>query len=107
MLVATVAAQWPGSIRPVDLVAGLLIAGFGQGLVMSPIFGLVLSQVPLDLAGVGSGVLSTAQQVALATGATAIGTLFFACRASPTRGRAALLVVLADPGGRRRPAASS
>ena len=47
---------------------------------MSPIFGLVLSQVPLDLAGVGSGVMSTAQQVALATGATAVGTLFLTLR---------------------------
>ena len=83
-----------GDIRPVDLAAGMLIAGFGQGLVMSPIFGLVLSQVPVDLAGVGSGVMSTAQQIALATGATAIGTLFLSLRSVDDRGRVALIVVL-------------
>jgi hypothetical protein len=94
VLIATVAAQWPGDIRPVDLAAGLLIAGFGQGLVMSPIFGVVLSQVPIDLAGVGSGVMSTAQQIALATGATAIGTLFLTLRSVDDRGRVALMVVL-------------
>jgi len=94
VLIATVAADWPGEIRPVDLAAGMLIAGFGQGLVMSPIFGLVLSQVPVDLAGVGSGVMSTAQQVALATGATAIGTLFLSLQSVDDRGRAALMVVL-------------
>jgi MFS family permease len=94
VLIATVAAQWPGDIRPVDLAAGLLIAGFGQGLVMSPIFGLVLSQVPVDLAGVGSGVMSTAQQIALATGATAIGTLFLSLRSVGDQGRVALMVVL-------------
>jgi EmrB/QacA subfamily drug resistance transporter len=94
VLVATVAAEWTGDIRPVDLIPGFLIAGFGQGLVMSPIFGLVLSQVPIDLAGVGSGVMSTAQQVALATGATAIGTLFLTLQSVDDRGRNALLVVL-------------
>jgi MFS family permease len=92
--IATVAVQWPGDIRPVDLAAGLLIAGFGQGLVMSPIFGLVLSQVPVDLAGIGSGVMSTAQQIALATGATAIGTLFLSLRSVDDQGRVALMVVL-------------
>ena len=94
VLIATVAARWPGDIRPVDLAAGLVIAGFGQGLVMSPIFGLVLSKVPVDLAGVGSGVMSTAQQVALATGATAIGTLFLTLQSVDDRGQSALMVVL-------------
>jgi EmrB/QacA subfamily drug resistance transporter len=94
VLIATVAAQWPGDIRPADLAAGFVIAGFGQGLVMSPIFGLVLSQVPLDQAGIGSGVMSTAQQVALATGATAIGTLFLTLSNVDDQGRSALMVVL-------------
>jgi hypothetical protein len=61
---------------------------------MSPLFGLVLSQVPVDLAGVGSGVMTTAQQIALATGATAIGTLFLSLRSVDDHGRVALMVVL-------------
>ncbi|MGZ4551796.1 MAG: hypothetical protein ACXVXK_19865, partial [Blastococcus sp.] len=75
-----------------------LVAGFGQGLVMSPLFGLVLSQVPVDLAGVGSGVMSTTQQTALAVGATAIGTLFLTLARADDAGRAAFLVVLAIQG---------
>ena len=99
VLVATVAARWPDHLRPVDRVAGFVVAGFGQGLVMSPIFGLVLSQVPLELAGIGSGVMSTAQQVALAVGATAIGSLFVSLAAGSTdAGRTAFLVVLAIQG---------
>lgn len=99
VLVATVAARWPDHLSPVDLAPGFLVAGFGQGLVMSPIFGLVLSQVPLHLAGIGSGVMSTAQQVSLAVGATAIGSLFVSLAAGSTdAGRTAFLVVLGIQG---------
>lgn len=41
VLIVTVASRWPGQLRPTDLILGLLVAGFGRGLVMSPIFGLV------------------------------------------------------------------
>lgn len=100
VLLATVAARWPQDLRPVDLAAGFLVAGFGQGLVMSPLFGLVLSQVPADRAGIGSGVMSTAQQVALAVGATAIGSLFIELAdGSADAGRGAFAVVLAIQGG--------
>lgn len=95
VLLATVAARWPAHLRPVDLAIGFVLAGFGQGLVMSPVFGLILSQVPLQLAGIGSGVLSTAQQVSLAVGATAIGSLFVSLSTgSADAGRTAFLVVL-------------
>ena len=67
---------------------------------MSPIFGLVLSQVPVDLAGVGSGVMSTAQQVALATGATAIGTLFLSLQQRRRPGPGRPDGGAAHPGGR-------
>jgi predicted MFS family arabinose efflux permease len=98
LLIATVAAQWPGQLRPIDLAPGMVVAGFGQGLVMSPIFGLVLSQVPVDLAGVGSGVMSTTQQIALAIGATGVGSLFLTLSSGPLSaddGRLAVVVVLA------------
>jgi EmrB/QacA subfamily drug resistance transporter len=94
MLIATVAETWP-DVSPLDLSAGFLVAGFGQGLVMSPLFGLVLSQVPPDLAGVGSGVMSTAQQVALAVGATGVGSLFISLSAGAADGgRDAFVTVL-------------
>jgi hypothetical protein len=60
----------------------------------------VLSQVPLELAGVGSGLMSTAQQIALAVGATGIGSLFVSLAAgSSDSGRTGFVVVLAIQGG--------
>jgi hypothetical protein len=57
-------------------VPGLVVAGFGQGLVVGPLFGAVLSQVDTARAGVGGGVLVTTQQLALALGAALLGSLF-------------------------------
>ena len=60
------------------LAPGLAIAGLGQGLVMSPLFGVVLSEVPPAAAGAGSGVLTTTQQTALALGVATLGSIFLA-----------------------------
>jgi hypothetical protein len=75
-LAATVALRWDDGLGPWWLAPSMLVAGLGQGLVMSPVVGIVLAQVPLESAGVGGGVLVTSQQTALAVGATAFGTLF-------------------------------
>ena len=75
-LATTVAMQWPDGLDAAWLAPSMIVAGFGQGLVMSPIMGVVLAQVPLDSAGVGGGVLVTTQQTALAIGATGVGTLY-------------------------------
>ena len=60
------------------LAPGMAIAGLGQGLVMSPLFGIVLSEVPPSSAGAASGVLTTTQQTALALGVATLGSLFLA-----------------------------
>jgi predicted MFS family arabinose efflux permease len=75
IIAVTVLTGWPG-LPVAALVPGLAVAGFGQGLVVGPLFGTVLSQVDTARAGVGSGVLVTAQQLALALGAAALGSLF-------------------------------
>ncbi len=41
----TVYLGWP-HLAVIDLAPGLAVAGLGQGLVMSPLFGIVLSEVP-------------------------------------------------------------
>jgi MFS family permease len=75
ILGGTVLAAWPHV--PVGLLApGMVVAGLGQGLVMSPLFGVVLSEVPPASAGAASGVLTTTQQVALALGVATLGSLF-------------------------------
>jgi MFS family permease len=76
-LVLTVTVGWHG-LSVLDLLPAMVVAGFGQGMVMSPLFGTVLSQVPVELAGVGGGVLVTMQQTALALGVAALGTLYLA-----------------------------
>jgi EmrB/QacA subfamily drug resistance transporter len=73
---------WVGSshVLPVLLVYGgvLFVYGAGQGLVMPTLTSTVLAGVPSHDAGSASGVLTTVQQVALALGVAAIGSVFFA-----------------------------
>jgi hypothetical protein len=90
----TVYLGWP-QLSVVDLAPGLAVAGLGQGLVMSPLFGIVLSEVPAVLVGAGSGVLTTTQQSALALGVATLGSLFLALAGDGTGIRRAFLVVLA------------
>ena len=120
VLAVTVWQGWP-HLAVIDLSPGLMIAGLGQGLLMSPLFGVVLSQVPAAAAGAGSGVLTTTQQTALALGVATLGSLFLALAGDGTGVRAAFVVVLAVqvlvavgvaagarglPGWRRQPAAA-
>ncbi|MFD8492527.1 MFS transporter [Amycolatopsis sp. NPDC059657] len=75
VLVGTVAMAWP-SITVLDLAPGMLLAGVGQGLAMTTLFRIVLSRVPTEIAGVGSGVMTTTQQASLALGIATLGSLF-------------------------------
>ena len=50
--------------------------GAGQGLIMSPLIRVVLSDVPVESAGAGSGVLTTTQQTSLALGVAIIGSAY-------------------------------
>jgi MFS family permease len=56
----------------------LVIFGYGQGLVMAPLSGAVLSTVKPASAGSGSGMYGTISQIANASGVAAIGAAFFA-----------------------------
>ncbi|MGW2344776.1 MFS transporter [Streptomyces sp. NPDC001661] len=59
------------------LTPGLVLAGAGLGLLVVPLVNVVLSAVPVELAGGASGIFSTAQQFGGALGAAIIGTVFF------------------------------
>jgi MFS family permease len=54
------------------LVLAMTVFGFGQGLVMAPLSGVVLSTVRQHLAGVGAGLLTTVQQAAGAFGISVV-----------------------------------
>ena len=63
-------------LTPALLAPGMLLAGTGQALVMSPLIGVVLADVPAHAAGAGAGLFSTLQQSALALGVAVYGTVF-------------------------------
>ncbi|MBB6381108.1 MFS family permease [Pseudonocardia eucalypti] len=75
VLIGTVLSTWP-ALTVWHLVPGTLLFGIGQGLAAPTLFRSILSRVPADRAGVGSGVLTTTQQTSLALGVATFGTLF-------------------------------
>jgi predicted MFS family arabinose efflux permease len=56
----------------------LTIFGYGQGLVMAPLSGVVLASVQATNAGAGSGLYGTTTQIANAAGVAVIGAVYFA-----------------------------
>jgi MFS family permease len=62
---------------PIPLILALSVFGYGQGLVMAPLFGTVLIAVRHAHAGSGAGTLTLVQQTANAAGVAVIGGLYF------------------------------
>lgn len=77
---------------PLMCVAMLLI-GTGQGITLGAMNAHLLALVPAELAGMGGGVLLTAQQVSIATGTAVLGTVFGVVVQSSGH-RTAMVVVL-------------
>jgi len=76
------------------LMAALMVFGFGQGLVMAPLAGVVLATVQPGHAGSGSGLLNTVQQAAGALGVSLIGAAYFLGGAPDRRGVLAAIAML-------------
>ncbi|HET6198315.1 MAG TPA: MFS transporter, partial [Acetobacteraceae bacterium] len=76
------------------LMLPLAVFGFGQGMVLAPLFSAVLTQVRHAHAGSGAGILTTTQQVANGTGVVLVGAVYFAVPSD----RLALLAALAALG---------
>lgn len=85
-----------GSEAPTPLMLALImiIFGYGQGLVMAPLSGAVLSTVKPVAAGSASGMYGTTAQIGNAAGVAAIGAVFFAIESLQST-RAGFLVSLA------------
>jgi MFS family permease len=60
------------------LMLPLAVFGYGQGMVLAPLFRAVLTQVRHAHAGTGAGMLATTQQVANGTGVVLAGVVYFA-----------------------------
>jgi MFS family permease len=75
LMALAVRHSWP-HLGVLELLPGAALAGAGQALQLPVVFRIVLSEVPAARAGVGSGVMITAQQSSLALGVATLGTLF-------------------------------
>lgn len=75
VLILTLLSTWP-NVTVLDLAPGALLYGVGQGAIGPVLFRVILSGVPTEAAGAGSGVLTTTQQTALALGVATLGSLF-------------------------------
>jgi MFS family permease len=67
--------SWP-DLGLVELLPGAAVAGAGQALQLPVLNRIILSEIEPARAGVGSGVMITTQQSALALGVATLGTLF-------------------------------
>lgn len=79
---------------PIELALTMLIFGYGQGLVMAPLSGAVLSTVKPAAAGSASGIYGTTAPIGNAAGVAAIGAVFFVIE-SLQSARAGFVVSLA------------
>lgn len=77
----TVASVGDALVR-LDFVLPLLVAGFGTGFTIAPLFQSALASVPPRDAGSGSGALQSLQQVGGAFGVAIISQIFFSLIAS-------------------------
>ncbi len=92
ILIATVLTDYQG-LSVLTLLPGMAVTGLGNGLIGTPLFRVVLAKVPLERAGLGSGVLATAQQSSLALGVATLGTLYLALVPSWGAGHALTLIL--------------
>ncbi len=92
--IAVVIAIIPAPSMPL-LMVPLAVFGYGQGLVMAPLFALVLATVPAAHAGAASGMLATAQQIAAASGISLAGAVYFGVERVDGHGIAALAALAA------------
>ncbi len=83
-LLLVAAAFWRGWPHPSPwwLGAAALVCGTGQGLLMTPLFRIVLAQVHEHRAGAGSGILATTQQTAVAGGVATLGSAYLSLASS-------------------------
>ncbi|WP_042383061.1 MFS transporter [Streptacidiphilus melanogenes] len=66
---------WP-HLHFYHLIVGMFLIGVGNGLFVPTVYRTVLSSIPPDQIGVGSGIVTTTQQTTLALGVALLGAVF-------------------------------
>jgi EmrB/QacA subfamily drug resistance transporter len=75
--ILALAVHGSGTVGFLDMLPGLLLAGIGLGLVVAPMFDIILASVTDEETGSASGVLNASQQLANSIGVAVLGTVFF------------------------------
>lgn len=95
VLAIQVLRRWP-HIGTFTMSPELVVGGFAQAITLVTLFRTVLADVPQRLSGVGSGILVTVQQSALALGVASLGSVYLSVAGgSPARGFSFILVGMA------------
>jgi EmrB/QacA subfamily drug resistance transporter len=76
-LLVTRAMGFHSTIGFVQLSPGLVVTGVGLGLIVAPMFNIILASVTDVETGSASGVLNAVQQLATSIGVAVLGTIFF------------------------------
>ena len=66
---------WP-HLRFYELIVGMFLIGVGNGFFVPTVYRTVLSSIPPNQIGVGSGIVTTTQQTTLALGVALLGAVF-------------------------------
>jgi EmrB/QacA subfamily drug resistance transporter len=76
-VLVVLALRGHGTVGFLDLMPGLFVAGLGAGLIVAPMFDIILASVTDVETGSASGVLNAGQQLASSIGVAVLGTIFF------------------------------
>ncbi|UIX34742.1 MFS transporter [Streptomyces sp. GQFP] len=98
LIAVAVWRSWP-DLGLVELLPGAAVAGAGQALQLPVLFRIILSEIEPARAGVGSGVMITTQQSALALGVATLGTLFLSLSPGMGMGDALVTTLVVQLGG--------
>jgi EmrB/QacA subfamily drug resistance transporter len=66
-----------GLVSSWDLFPGLVVSGLGMGLIVAPLFDIIIAAVTERELGSASGVLNAVQQLSASVGVAILGTVFF------------------------------
>jgi MFS family permease len=75
LLIIVIVTGWP-HVAIIDLAGPLILLGFGQSMMSTGLYRVVLVDVPAHEAGIGSGVLVTMQQTGQALGVAILGSIY-------------------------------
>ena len=75
LLIVAARALWP-HLHFYELVVAMFLIGVGNGLFIPPVFRTILTSLPPDQTGAGSGIMSTTQQTSVAVGTAVLGQVF-------------------------------